>query len=513
MTVQLTRRSTLIATGAIALAGCQSAVDREAQNDEAASSVAPVEGGTLVIAQSSDAQPNNVLAGRAGNSGWASSVFETLTVRDEEGEPQSLLATEWALAEDNLSLELTLREGVTFHTGRSMTAEDVKFSLEHLAESASQVSFIVEQFDAIEVTSPSTLTITFASPITNIFDLLEYTFILDQETVAGLDDGSEIIGTGPFLCTDWSPGSGMTFERNDDYWGEQPHLDGIEIAVIPDSTAMLNAVRSGRAHVAIGMSSQDIQQLAQDSAYRITTSVGAGSVYPLGVSVDEAPFDNVEVRRAVQQAIDRQRIAEQIFGEAATPTALFWGDDVQGDLSDLVDAYTYAPEAATTAIDAAGATGAAVEISVISIPDNASVAEIVRNNLESVGLAPKIAIVETQDFGPRQIAGDLGAAFLPLHGLNGLGPHSLLSTLPSLRKGNSSHFWSDEYEILREKLGTADETDAPAALRELTEYLVDQAFTANIVRVDAQYVESAAVHDLRWSSRGYAGTSACFISE
>jgi len=516
MSFRISARATgMITAGALALtlAGCQSAVELENSGGGNASSE-PVDGGTLVIAQSTDAQPVNVLAGRAGNAGWASNVFETLTVRDADGEPQPLLATDWTVADDGLSIDITLREGVTFHTGRELTADDVKFSLENLTESASQVAFIAQQFDAIEVTSPTSLTVTFQNEIPNLFDLFEYAYILDEETIGGLEDGSQVVGTGPFTFASWSPGSEISLERNDDYWGEKAHLDGIDIAVIPDSTAMLNAVRSDRAQVAIGMSSQDVQALESNSAYRVTTSVGAGSVYPFGLNIEEAPFDTAEVRRAVQTAIDRERIANQIFGDAATPTALMWGADTVGYPEDLADAYAYDPESAKKTIDEAGAAGTKVEINVISIPDNTSVAEIVRNNLEEVGLDPEINIVETQDFGPRQIAGDLGQSFLPLHGLNGLSPFSLMSTLPSLREGNSSKFWTDEYADLRDALGAAQtEEETATALHDLSQYLIDEAFTANIVRVDAQYVEAADLQGLTWSGRGYLDAGSAYISE
>lgn len=501
----------LTSTLAVGLLGCQSAVDLE--NDERSDVPSePVDGGVLVAAQSTDAQPINVLAGRLGNGTWASNVFETLTRRDENGDPQPLLATDWSLADDGMSIDLTIREGVTFHSGRELTADDVKFSLEQLPETASQVAFIADQFAAIEVMSPTELTITFANPIPNLFDLFEYAFVLDRETIDGLQDGSAVIGTGPFTFDSWSPGSEYVLERNDDYWGERAHLDGIEVAIISDSTAMLNAVRSGRVQVAVGMSAQDVQTLAEDAAYTIVNSTAA--VYPFGVNVEEEPFDDVEVRRAAQIAIDRARIADQVFGPAATPTNLFWGEDTPGYPEDLAKAYPYDPEKARQMIAEAGAEGADVTLTVIGTPNNTNVAEIVRNNLEEVGLDPEIEVVETQDFGPTQIAGDLGQAFLPLHGLNGLSPYTLLSTLPSLREGNSSKFWPDEYVELRDALGTASTEDETAtALHDLSQFMIDQAFTANLVSVDGQIVVGSDTHGLEWSTRGYLDATAGFVTE
>ncbi|GAB3616148.1 ABC transporter substrate-binding protein [Okibacterium endophyticum] len=506
-----TRRTTLasgIAAGvlALSLAGCQSAVDLEESP-----SATPADGGTLTIAQSSDAQPNNVQAGRLGNAAWAANVFETLTAYDADGTPQPLLATDWTVADDQMSIDITLRDDVAFHTGRTMTAEDVKYSVEQSAQSRAQVGYIAKMFTAVDVVSATELTIRFSQPIPNIFDFFEQTFILDQETSAGLADGTQVIGTGAFLFESWSPGSEVKLVRNDDYWGEKPHLDGIDIAVITDSTAMLNAVRSGRSQVALGMNAQDVQTIGTSTGYTIVDT--DGTVYPLGIDVTQAPFDTKEARQAVNYAIDRERIASQIFGDSATATSLFWSETATGYPSDLDEHYAYDPDKAKQMLEESGAAGADVTISVISLPSNTSVAEIVRNNLEEVGLNPTINAVETQGFDQRQIAGDLGQMFMPLHGLNGLAPITLMNTLPSLREGNPSHFWTDEYEQLRNELLTAADDEYADALHALSEYILDQAFSTNVVRVDGQFVQASSAHDLVWTSRSYLDAKTAFVTE
>ncbi|WP_119696136.1 ABC transporter substrate-binding protein [Microbacterium halotolerans] len=495
---------------ALGVTGCASAVQQQNETESAAE---PVAGGILTVAQAQDAQPNNLQAGRQGNASWAANVFETLTAYDENREPQPLLAEDWTIADDGLSIDIVLRDDVTFHSGRALTAEDVKYSLEYNAASSSQVAFVSEGISAIEVTGDTTLTLTFDEPSPSLFDLFEYAFIMDSETAeSGLDDGSAVIGTGPFTFENWSPGSEITLKRYEDYWGEPAYVDGIDISVITDSTAMLNAVRSERSQLAIGMNTQDVRTMSSNAGF--TTTPTSGAVYPLGLNIDEAPFESKDVRQAVQFAIDRERIADQVFGGSATPTNLFWAPDTPGYPEEFDDAYAYDPDKATEMIESAGAKGATVEITVISLPANTSVAEVVRSNLEEVGLKPSINVVENAAFGEQQIAGELGAAFLPLHGLNGLSPVSLINVLPSLREGNSSHFWTDEYAQLRDALADAQDDEARSgALLELTEYMVDEAFTANLVRVDGENVVSTDVHDLEWSNRAYLRAGTAFLSE
>ncbi|MEV8251361.1 ABC transporter substrate-binding protein [Microbacterium sp. NPDC076768] len=507
------RQSTLaavagIAAFTIALAGCQSAVDRDTTG-----SAEPIEGGTLSVAQSGDMQPRNLMAARAGNATWASNVFETLTTYDDNTEPQPMLATDWTLADDGMSMQITLRDDVTFHSGKAMTADDVKFSIETSADPSynAQVGYIARSFTAVTVSSPTELTIEFSAPTANIFDFFEQTYIVDSETIAGLADGSEVVGTGPFTFESWSPGSEAKLARFDGYWGEKPYLDAIDIAIITDSTAMLNAVRSNRTQVSSGMNAVDVQTLSSNSAYTIINS--ASAAYPFGVDTTVAPFDNKAARQAVQYAIDRERIADQIFGDAGQVTNLFWDASTPDYPADLENFYTYDTDKAKALLAEAGAAGSDVEITVIGLPSNTGVAEIIRNNLEEVGLNPVITVQDPQTWDQNQVAGELGQSFLPLHGLNGFGPSTLLNVLPSLREGNPSKFWPAEYVELRDALATASDAENADALYTLTEYILDEAFTGVIVQSAGQIVESSEVQEMDYTSRGYLQAGAAFIEE
>lgn len=504
------RASALAAAGVIAvvLSGCQSAVDVGEVDETAEPSV----GGIMTLAQSTDIQPANLQAARAGNDSWSSNVFETLVVFNDQMEPQPLLASEWTLADDGLSMNIVLRDDVTFHGGRAMTADDVKFSFEQVIDTVSQVAYIARSFESIEVASDTELTINFTQRTPNIFDFFHQTYIIDSESVMGLEDGSQVIGTGPFLFDSWSPGSSVTLTRNDDYWGGPSYLDGIEIAVITDSTAIVNAVRGGRSQVAIGMNPIDVQTLATNAQFTVVDT--SGEVYPLGIDTSQAPFDSKEARQAVNFAIDRERIASQIFGDAGIVTELFWDPGTPGYPADLVGTYAYDPDRARELLEEAGASGASVTITVINLPANASVAEIVRNNLEEVGLVPSINLLEVQSFGPQQIEGDLGQMFMPLHPLNGFGPVTLMNTFPSLREGNSSKFWTDEYVQLRTNLVAAeDDATYEEALRELTEYILEEAFTSNIVMAAAQTVIADGLSDLQVDQLGRIVAHGAFVSE
>ncbi|TFB51071.1 ABC transporter substrate-binding protein [Cryobacterium tagatosivorans] len=504
------RRSTAGITVAVAtafalLTGCAAGVT-------GGGSTEPVEGGTLTVASNLDARMDVVLAGQQGNFPWAVNVFETLTRFDKDAVPQPLLATDWEVAEDGLSIDINLRDDVTFHTGRPMTANDVKFSFETAVtpEAASQLAFIGKQFTAIDVISDTELTITFAKPLPTVFEFFEQAFIIDQETWAGVPDGSEVVGTGPFTFESWTPGSEIRLARFDDYWGDPAYLDEIEVAIIPDSTAMVNSVRSGRAQVAIGMSGVDIQGIMSDPGFGLATA--SGNVYPLGVAVDVAPFDNQQVRQAVQYAIDRQRIADQVFGGLAFPSVQFWSPDTPGYDESLEDSYAYDPEKAQEMLEEAGAAGTAFEITVFGLEANVAAAEVVRNNLEAVGLKPTVKVLEQATFGPLQVDANLGTSFMPLHGQNGSGAATLIERMPSIRVENNSHFSSDEFTELRASLLSAvDQTDVEEATRAMAEFLIDEAFALPLVQYPTIAVVNNDAVDVDYTRRSYFDFSSTYL--
>lgn len=462
-------------------------------------------GGILTVSQVADAQPVSIMALRAGNGPWIRNVFETLTLIDPETfQPGPLLAQSWTVAEDGMSIAIVLRSDVTFHTGRPMTAEDVKFSYETAAlpESTSQVGFIAREFESLDVVDDHNLTIKFKRPLSNVFDFFEETFIVDKETYAQREDGSQVIGTGPYTFAEWSPGASIILKRYDNYRNaDTAWFDEIEFAIIPDPTASIAALRSSRTQIATGLTPRDTLEFTRNPQFEILET--GGTIYPLGLNVTIAPLDNKLVRQAIAYAVDRDRINDQVFLGTGTVTDLFWSPAAPGYSEDLATHYGYDPEKARSLIAEAGAEGAKIPIVVPAIPSQRSIFEIVQNNLREVGLVPEAVVLDVADFDKRQVAGDLGAAFLLLHGQVGFSSSTLLSSLPSLRQGNPSAFWNDDYVALREAMLAATTQDALGqATADLTNYMLDQAFSTVLVQAPGQAVVGSSLEGVELTVRG-----------
>lgn len=475
--------------------------------DGGTETVAPSqEGGTLTIATAADAQPSVVLATRAGNNLWRRQVYDTLTsINRETGQPEPLLATDWEWIEDGAGWKMVvnLREGVTFHSGREFTAEDVIFTFDTqvLPESASQTAAVLNRANSWEATGPLQVTIFADSPVGNIFDAFALAVILDPETFAGVADGTEVIGTGPFMWDEWQPGSSLKLVRNPNYWqAGVPKLDAVEYAIITDPTALVAAMQSGRADVVFDLPTLDAQLLLEDNAFQ--PLVTPGPIFPLGMDITQAPFDQVEVRQAVGYAIDRERIVDQVFQGAADPSVLFWKTTEPGMDDSFAYRYSYDPDRARQMIEDAGVAGTEIELLTLNIPNVVAVAEIVQNNLTEAGFVTSLNVMDTAQFDERQAAGDLGPIFQQIHGLN-LSAASLVDAFPALRDGNPSQLDDPLYRELRDTLQAAtDEESYATALQALADYMLETVHSLSVLRGEAINVQGADVDGIVYTAEG-----------
>lgn len=461
---------------------------------------------TITVVNSGDAQPQNILPGRDGNASWAGNVFEPVfDINVATGEPIPVLAKDWSVSDDGLTMKITLRDDVTYHTDRKFTADDVKYTIDLARDpkTASQVGFIAKAIEAIDVTGEHDLTLHFAHPVANIFEFFARTLIVDRETYDQRVDGSKVIGTGPYRFVEWQPGATVTLERYDGYRDpEAAKIPHVEIAIINDPTAEISALRSQRAQIAVKMQPRDVIEFSNSPMFR--TEVMGGSQYPLGVDVTKPPFDNKLVRQAIGYAIDRERINQQVFDSMGTPTDLLWLPGSPGYTEEAANHYNYDPDKAKALLAEAGVTNPEITIALHALPSQRAIFEIVQNNLTEVGFKVNAEIIDTAAFGERQAAADLNSGFLLLQAMVGLSPATLISSAPGLRETNPSHFWSDEYAKLRtavEQAKTKDET--AAAVEALSTYLNDEAFSLNLVQAPTLAVIGSDVDGVKFSGFAY----------
>jgi peptide/nickel transport system substrate-binding protein len=287
----------------------------------------PKRGGTLRVASPTDVEPKRIHSITFVNYQLQYQVYDTLTRYDRQLKPQPELAESWAWSNENKTLTFKLRQGVTFHTGRKMDAEDVKWNILRLKEEkvASQMRPFANDVKDIQTPDPATIVLQFDQPRPAIFDMFESMAVMDKETIGDAEEAKRLIGTGPFKWGQWTPGDKLTLTRNENYWKSGlPYLDGIVLQVVPDAPSALVNLEAGSVEAVVNPSEPDIARLKADPKYGVLISEAGAQYYSFGANVTTAPLDNKKVRQAINFGLDRKRFVDTVLAGVGEPTCIPW---------------------------------------------------------------------------------------------------------------------------------------------------------------------------------------------
>jgi len=289
-------------------------------------------------------------------------IFETLVTFDYDMNLVPLLSTSWKASADGLSYTFTLREGVTFHDGTPLNSEAVQFTFDRalgkIDGHESRYITLMSQLDSVEAVDDLTVVFHLAAPYAPFINNLAHTgfSILSPTAVEslGADFGRAPVGTGPFKFGEWRTGRDITIVKNPDYWnGGSPILDGVTFKYIPDASTRLISLESGEIDMALSVPEGDFIRLKEDPSLRTYQAETLRTVF-LMFNPQMKPFDDIAVREAVAEAIDRVGISatllEGLHRPATRPT---FAPDVWGVSSDITP-YEYNPEHAVSVLEGAG---------------------------------------------------------------------------------------------------------------------------------------------------------------
>ena len=277
-------------------------------------------GGALRIATTQDVQvldPSNIVSDVELR--VCEQLYNGLVNIDENLNIIPDVAEEWALSDDATVYEFKLRRGVLFHHGRELTSEDVAFTIERFKET--WVSYVVRDLDRIETPDPYTVRIVFKAPAAHFLGSMapRWTGMVPKDIVMERGaDGFKLnpVGTGPFRFGEHVPFQQLTLERHPDYFKEElPYVDQLVWVPVQDETSRSMQIMSGGADVDLWA---PLKLLASfRDAEGVNLIGGSTSRFEFAdLNNARAPFDKLEVRRAVSLATDRQAIVDlALLGE------------------------------------------------------------------------------------------------------------------------------------------------------------------------------------------------------
>ncbi|CUH99198.1 ABC transporter substrate-binding protein [Leisingera aquaemixtae] len=248
-------------------------------------------------------------------------IFEGLTRFMGDGSVVPGLAESWEISEDGTVYTFKLRQGVTFHDGSAMDAEDVKFSLDRARaeDSTNAQKALFDGIASVEAVDPQTVRITLAAPNGSLLFNLAWgdAVIVAPESIEGIK--SNPVGTGAYTFQEWVQGDRITLARNPDYWGEQPALASATFKFISDPTAAFAAMMAEDIDAFDNFPApENLPQFEADPRFQVLVGSTEGETI-LSINNKLPPFDDIRVRQAVAHAIDRQAIIDGAMFGYGTP--------------------------------------------------------------------------------------------------------------------------------------------------------------------------------------------------
>jgi ABC-type transport system substrate-binding protein len=331
----------------------------------------------------------------------ASSFFDRLTAYDADGNIRPYLAESIEPNEDFTEYTITLREGVEFHDSTPLDAEALKVHFENMVASPIWGP-AVTPIDELEVVDDLTLRVVMSEPFSTFPHVLSAQpgFVAAPSQYEDPDGQRNPVGTGPFVFEEWVLDDHLTVRRNENYWRDgYPLLDGIVFRPIPDSTERRRALETGDLDMMETNAAADIADLEESGDYRVyLDSEGETTEMTAMLNSARLPFEDPVAREAVAHAIDREAIAQEVYGgrfEAANglfrPGSPWYQEDVAWA--------AYDPElAAELAAEYEAEYGEPISfvIEISTDPFELKVAQSIEEQAEAVGMEVEIKSVPAQ---------------------------------------------------------------------------------------------------------------------
>ena len=356
----------------------------------------PVKGGeiTVGIAQDLDdsLDPHQTVA--AGTREVLFNIFEGLVKPNSDGEMIPAGAEKYELSEEGTTYTFTLREGVKFHNGQTVTAEDVVYSINRCAAvPEGQEKPLVAAFSAVksvEALDEKTVAVTIAQRDLEFISYMTAAIIpADYE-----NQDTAPVGTGPFKFVSRTPQQDFVMERFEDYWGAPAWLDKVTYKICENADALVMNLNGGSIDLCAHLTSAQASQLNQSFQVLEGTMNLVQAIY---LDNQAKPFDNQLVRQALCYAIDRQGIMDMVAdGHGTAVGSSIYPAFTKYFLPELVDKYPHDVAKAKELLTQAGYPDG-FDMT-ISVPNNyqphMDTAEVVAEQLREAGINVTIQPVE-----------------------------------------------------------------------------------------------------------------------
>lgn len=343
-------------------------------------------------------------------------LFNGLVKLDEDMKIIPDLAEGWTVSKDGLIYRFKLKKGVRFSNGREVKARDFKYSFERVLNKKTRspntwvldriygaedlMKGIDRDLKGVRVIDDYTLEIRLDKAFSPFLYILTMTaaYVVPEEEVNrwGPDFSSYPVGTGPFILKEWLPNRELILEKRNDYFGQQASIKGIVYRIIPEDLTAVTEFELGKIDI-LSLPASGYKRFRTDNFWKgLVKSMKGINTYYLGMNCSRHPFNNPVLRKAINLAIDREKILHTYYEGR--------GRNASGPVPDNLRkwspplAYSYNPDIAREIIKKEGLTGLTINFYVTADQEVIDIAEIIQYYLKKVGLNVKIKQLEWSAF-------------------------------------------------------------------------------------------------------------------
>ncbi|MFC0333829.1 ABC transporter substrate-binding protein [Paenibacillus sepulcri] len=338
-------------------------------------------------------------------------IYDPMVKLTPDGKFIPGLSTEWKVSDDGKTYTFTLREGVKFHDGTDFNAQAVIDNWNWIMDPANASPRSSDLVLVQELSSPDpyTLVVKLKTPFTPFIATITGRTGLIASPTAREKYGDQYemnpVGTGPFQFVEWNKNDHLTIRKNPDYWEkDQPKLDEVEFMPIVNQSQKLNALLAGQVDLVDSIPFQDIPKVENTPNLKLGTLTSFG-YSRLSFNLQKPPFDNVNNRRAVNYAINRDEINQLIyFGKFVPGYSFFSPAGFANDPDIKID---YSLESAKEELKKAGnPDGFTFTLLSANDPQTLQLSQLFQSQLAKVGIKMNIEALDSTAITEKRNSGD-----------------------------------------------------------------------------------------------------------
>lgn len=449
---------------------------------------------------------------------FASQMIYTplFAVDNDTGEYYSPLSDDWGW-DDETTLRITVKDGITFTNGNTMDANDILATMEANYTWGNQNSGKWADYIDMDSTYVSDDGITIYIKFTQVYGpaISElFIYIFDDEYIAANDDSSDVwwngpVGSGPYTVKEVVNGSYITYELRDDYWDTDASYDCTEITVkyYSDANAMWVDYQNGEIDVVCGLDDTQVSALEAGTVEGTLVLQSTNNVPMIVMNENNEYLSDINVRKAIAYAVDWAAVADIAWGSLATTATSHYASTLTCyNEIDISQYYTYDPEYARELLTEAGYAEGEISLYYVAVNETAQirVMEAVQGYLDVVGITVECDTLELASALELYFGGSNDVAVITANSANNT--REACQVLSATYNGlfiDRAITDSEYLALVADITGTTDQDARDTALAELDTWLFENYWMMPYCEVNEAWCFNSRIAELEMTNIGY----------